>query len=271
MKTPLIFLIALSLTLGSLSSPVLAQKKVPPGQADKIQKIEARIAKLSPAEKKETIRVLDAKLFRIKTRIKQVRSARERAQLNAEIWRIEKELELLRVSLAMAPPPGPPLVPPGQIRPLPRPLPKPRALRPRSPQVGLSVGFMGGIPGALGELRFFEPFDLVSTSLRLGVAYAQGEDSDKVMRKHALILLDGIYRLNPHTTPGIRSYIGLGLNYDAYTTGQKSGDLGGHAFYGVEGGRYWGGQLFFEIGYGTIRTGFSPDYQGLTALLGYKF
>ena len=92
----------------------------------------------------------------------------------------------------------------------------------------------------------------------------------KVMRKHALVVLDGIYRLNPHWTRGIKSYVGLGLNYDVYTTGQKSGDLGYQAFYGVEGTMGFG-QMFAEIGYGKIRTGFSPDYSGIGVLVGYKF
>jgi hypothetical protein len=277
MRKLMVLVLSIVFVLGSLSAPILAQRKMPPGQKRQIEnKIRNRIKKLSAAERKAAVKTLNAKLTRLKLRQKQVQLARRRAVIASEIWRIEKELELLRAMQA-APPPGPSLVPPGQLKPrprlTPRPIPKPipRPRKPRSPQVGLSIGYVGGIPGALGELRFFEPLDLMATSLRLGAAYAQGEDSDKVMRKHALIVLDGIYRLTPHHTRGIRSYIGLGLNYDAYTTGQKSGALGGHAFYGVEGGRHWGGQLFFEIGYGTIRTGFSPDYTGLTALLGYKF
>ena len=97
----------------------------------------------------------------------------------------------------------------------------------------------------------------------------QGEDSDKITRKHALLVIDGIYRLNPPATRGIRSYIGLGINYDVYTTGQKSGSFGGQAYYGME-GNFGPGQLFAEFGYGTIRTGFSPDYAGLGAVLGYR-
>lgn len=281
MRHLIVFALSLILIFGSFSAPVSAQRKVPPGQKKKIERIKERVAKLSPKERKEAVKALNAKLVRLNKRYKVVKLARRRALIEADIWRIEKELELLRaLETALAPgrpPAGPPglhMVPPGHLRPLPKPIPKPRMrqpLKPRSPQVGLSAGYIGSIPGVLGEFRFSEPFDLVATSLRIGAAYAQGEDSDGTLRKHALIVLDGIYRLNPPHTPGLRSYFGLGFNYDAYTTGKKSGDLGGHAFYGVEGGRYWGGQMFFEIGYGVIRTGFSPNYTGLTALLGYKF
>ncbi len=262
-----VFLVALSLIIGGFSAPVLAQK-IPPGQ---VQKIKTRIAKLSPAERKETIKVLDAKLWRLRRKVKLTKLARQRALLNAEIERVTLELELLRAIKVTAPPPSRPVVPPGQVKPVLKPQPRPKPLRPRSPQFGLSAGYISGIPGILGEVRFFEPLDLISTSLRVGAAYAQGEDSDGDMRKHALIVLDGIYHLTPFQTKGIRSYFGLGLNYDAYTTGKKTGSLGGGAFYGVEGGGLHSGQIFFEIGYGTIRTGFSPNYMGITALLGYKF
>jgi hypothetical protein len=267
--------------LGSFSTPSFAKpKKIPPGQQKKIEnRIKTRIKKLSAKQRKAQIKVLNAKIKRVRNKFKVVRKARQRAILEAEIWRVERELELLGTTVVVVkpPPPGPPIIPPGHIRlmppPPPKPLPRPRpkVLKPRSPQVGLSAGYIGSIPGARAELKFLEPFDLVSTSIRIGAGYAEGEDSDGTLRKHALIILDGMYHLNPPQTRGIRSYIGLGINYDAYTSGQVSGDLGGSAFYGIEGGPVNGLQMFFEIGYGTIRTGFSPDNTGVTALLGIKF
>lgn len=105
----------------------------------------------------------------------------------------------------------------------------------------------------------------------MGVAYAKGEDSNKDIRQHALVVLDGIYRLSPPWTPGVRSYFGAGLNYDVYTTGQKMGTVGGEIFYGAEGDAGDNGNLYFEVGYGMIRTGFSPSYKGLTAVVGYRY
>jgi hypothetical protein len=137
-------------------------------------------------------------------------------------------------------------------------------------QFGVAGGYIAGIPAIMGEIRYHNAFDLLRTSIRLGAAYAEGEDTAGTKRKHALVILDGIYRLTPPETRGMRSYVGLGLNYDAYTTGQKQGSFGGQAYYGVELGRGWGGQTYFEVGYGMIQTGFSPDYTGLNALVGFK-
>ena len=101
------------------------------------------------------------------------------------------------------------------------------------------------------------------------MGYARGNDKDGTLRKHALIVLDWIYRLNPPHTQGVKSYFGLGLNYDVYTTGKVGGSLGGQGFYGVE-GEAGEGNLYAEVGYGAIRTGFSPAYVGLMAVLGYR-
>jgi len=162
-------------------------------------------------------------------------------------------------------------LPPKKVIVRPKPRPKPMMAKHRGPQFGISAGYIAGIPGIQAEVRYHNPFDLLRTSIRIGGAYAQGNDTNQTMRKHALIVLDWIYRLNPPHAQGIRSYFGLGLNYNAYTTGQVSGSSGYQAYYGVEGGSRRGGQTYFEVGYGSIRTGFSPDYTSVTALLGYKF
>ena len=132
-----------------------------------------------------------------------------------------------------------------------------------------SVGLVGGMTGVLGGIRFHNPFDLISTSLRIAGIYAQGNDTAGTTRKHAIIAIDAIYRLNPPRTRGFRSYIGLGANYDAYTSGRVSGTLGGQAFYGIEGDA-GGGAMYLEVGYGMVRTGFSPNYTGVNALVGYR-
>jgi hypothetical protein len=127
---------------------------------------------------------------------------------------------------------------------------------------GISLGYMAGITGARFEF-YMSPF---SNDIRFGGAYAEGKDSESVTRKHTLIFLDMIYQL-----PESDAYCGIGANYDAYTSGRASGSLGGEVFLGQEAGSDKEGKLFLEIGYGAIRTGFSPDYSGLTAMVGFKF
>lgn len=176
--------------------------------------------------------------------------------------------------------PRPMVVPPPVIvKPVPRPAfmpvapkpipPKPPAAVINSPQFGVSAGYFASIPAAIGEIRFHDPFEFKSTSLRLGAGYAQGADSAGVTRKHALLILDGIYRMTAPGAEGLRSYFGLGANYDAYTSGRVSGNVDGQVFYGIE-ANVGGGQIFAEIGYGLIRTGISPVYKGLNLQVGYK-
>lgn len=284
MRLLIVFLVLCSLLFGTFSSPTLARKKLPPGQKKKLEKIikkpgkevrkpvgsltaaqkkkvKARVKNLSPAQRKEMNKALQAKLQRMKKAVMAAKiTAQRRAILNAEIQRVSLELRFI-MALSKTPP---------QPR-LGKPQPKPKMVRRPGPQFGLSAGYIAGIPGAAAELRFHNPFDMIRTSIKLGLGYAQGKDTAGTTRKHALIILDGIYRMSPPQAHGPRSYVGLGLNYDAYTTGQKSGDLGYQAYYGMEFGRARGGQMFLEVGYGAIRTGFSPGQTGATALLGYKF
>jgi hypothetical protein len=280
MKRIFISLFVLSFFIGLSCSSAMAQRYLAPGQR---KKIETRVKRLTPAERKASLIALNAKLGRLNQNLRFAKGARRRTLL-AEVERVEIEIGLIKSYevVVVAPPPGPPIIPPGHLKKqpivvIPEPAQEleselsPESEDMRSPQVGLSAGFIAGIPAAQAEIRFHNLFDLLRTTLRIGAAYAEGEDTDGVNRKHALVSMDGIYRLNPPHTQGIRSYFGLGINYDAYTTGRESGSIGGGAFYGIEGGPSLYGQLFFEIGYGTIRTGFSPNYNGITALLGYKF
>ncbi len=154
----------------------------------------------------------------------------------------------------------------------PAPVAPPPAAAPRKgSQIGVSGGDFGGIPAGAGEVRWFEPWGLSSTSLRLGAAYALGADPNGITRKHAIVMIDGIYHLNPVNTPGVNPYLGGGFNYDAYTSGRLSGSYGGQVYFGLEAGALSSGQIFLELGYGKIRTGFSPSTSGLMLTTGFRF
>lgn len=268
MKKLFILFLVFLFIVGNL--PAEARRgRLSPGQRKKIEK---RVKKMNQAERKASAKALNSKLVRLRKRVKLTSlSAKQRVLLNADIERIDQELVFIKSIRVVAPPPPPPRRRLG--RPVPKPRPKPRPVKPRLKmiQIGASGGYIAGIPGAIVDIRFHNPFDMLRTSARIGAAYAQGEDTAGTTRKHALLILDGIYRLNPPHSQGLRSYVGVGLNYDVYTTGQTSGDLGYHAYYGIEGGRFGGGQTFFEVGYGKIRTGFSPEYAGVSALMGFRF
>jgi hypothetical protein len=255
-----------------LICPALSQAKPVPG-ADQLETLKARYNKLSPEERQNLSQKIQNRLKTINQRLATVKDPLRRAKLQEEQKKLRSQMLLLASisesagspAAALPPPPPPSRVSPEQAsRPIPPPPPPEAGLR-----LGLAVGALAGITGAQADAQFSEPFGLVRTSGRVGVAYAQGNDSAGTARKHALVVLDGLYHLNPPETPGLRSYFGLGLNFDAYTSGQKSGTLGGQAFYGVEGSA-GGGSFFAQLGYTVIRTGFSPNQAGLTGLVGYR-
>ncbi|NQT30169.1 MAG: hypothetical protein HQ596_06330 [Candidatus Saganbacteria bacterium] len=262
MRYLIVLLIGLSLLLGGFSTEGYAKKgRLTPRQRAKIK---ARVHNLTPAQKEQAAAALRQKMIRLENASEKATAGASRALIEADLERVQVELGLIAPPPMVKPlRPKPPL-PPGK-----KPLPPKAQLR--GPRVAVSVGYLAGMIAAQGELRYFEPFGLTQITSQIGAAYAQGEDSDKVLRKHALIILGGAYNLNPPKTSGLRSYIGVAANYDAYTTGKVSGTFGGEAYYGLEGGAPKGGKTFFEVGYGTIRTGFSPDYTGVIARLGYKF
>jgi len=147
----------------------------------------------------------------------------------------------------------------------------PRPKVPRSfMELELGAGYLASIPGIVGAVRLHNPMGMVSSSIKLGIAYATGKDSDQVDRKHALLFIDGIYRMAPMFKPGIKPYLGLGINLVAYTSGKKTGAIDGQAYLGLEGRMSRRNSAYLEFGYGLIRTGFSPTYKGLHSIIGFK-
>ena len=132
------------------------------------------------------------------------------------------------------------------------------------PELGLAAGLFANIPSVAGEVRFHKFLGIDGTAVKAGLRYAQGKDANEVARKSALVFADGIINLN--SGPGAIYYLGGGLNYLAYTTGQVSGTVGGEMYLGVQEGAFYG-----EAGYGAIRTGFSPSYKGLILNIGLKW
>ncbi len=137
-------------------------------------------------------------------------------------------------------------------------------------QSSLAVGMYANIPGISLALNWRKPFGFSGTELKTGIMYAQGEDSEKVLRKNALIFADGILEITPLSLDGVGSYIGGGFNYLAYTTGKVVGIVGGELYIGMQSQMDKKNITFVELGYGAIRTGFSPSFKGLHAIIGMK-
>ncbi|MBI5698970.1 hypothetical protein HZC35_01490 [Candidatus Saganbacteria bacterium] len=164
---------------------------------------------------------------------------------------------------------------PGQGMMMPPPVaakPKPERLRTQPAlEAGLSFGYFANVPAAVADLRWHNIMEWERVSARTGVIYAQGEDTDKTLRKHALLFLDGTYRLDSMGMRGAGTYAGAGVNYLVYTSGRVSGTWAGQVYVGLDSRIGRREVLYVELGYGYIRTGFSPTYRGLNAALGYRW
>lgn len=135
-------------------------------------------------------------------------------------------------------------------------------------EIGASSGLLAGATAFLGEARI--PLRYVygpaTSSFRVALGYAQSKDGT---RRYIPLQLDGILNFPPGIISGIENYLGMGLNYVLLTSGRTAGTIGGEVFYGVE-SEGFGGKLFGEMGYGMLRTGFSPMHNGVSLLIGYR-
>lgn len=135
-------------------------------------------------------------------------------------------------------------------------------------EIGGLAGIFAGATGFYGELRLDlnRVYGPATTSIRLAGGFTQSEDGG---RRYAPIHIDGILNFPPGIITGVENYVGAGLNYVVRTTGQVPGSIGGELFYGVQ-SKGFSGKLFGEVGYGILRTGFTPAHSGLTLLMGYR-
>lgn len=147
---------------------------------------------------------------------------------------------------------------------------KPKAATPArfNFELGFLSGFYAATPAFSVEFRF--PLAYVvgptTSALRLVTGFAQTEN---LSRRYLPIYVDTLFYFPPGYLTGVENYVGCGLNYVFLTTGRKTGSLGGQIFYGVQSEGFTG-KVFGELGYGLLRTGFSPAQKGLTILLGYR-
>lgn len=105
-----------------------------------------------------------------------------------------------------------------------------------------------------------------SSAFRVMGGFAQSMGGE---RRYLPLQIDGILNFPAGWITGEDNYVGAGINYTLITTGRTAGTFGGEIFYGVvsEG---FEGYLFGELGYGTLRTGFSPQQEGVSLLVGYQ-
>jgi hypothetical protein len=134
-------------------------------------------------------------------------------------------------------------------------------------EIGGLVGFYSASTSFIGEIRIPTQyiFGPATTSLRLSGGFAQSGDTS---RRYAPIMADAVLNFPAGWITGVENYLGAGLNYVVLTSGMQSGTIGGQVFYGVESDGFLG-KLYGELGFGILRTGFSPSHKGVTVMMGY--
>ena len=88
-----------------------------------------------------------------------------------------------------------------------------------------------------------------AVAYKFGVGYIDGKDYADRQWRAVPIYLDGVINFN---VGGVGSYLTGGFNYPI--SGEKTGDIGGQAYYGIQGDIGLGGKTYAEIGWQIIRT-----------------
>lgn len=244
------------------------------------------ISAFSEVRSASKINKIEKEIKKLELNAKKAKRASEKNKINNKISVLKSEIEEIRLS-DVQPGPAPVAVDPRLVpksygldsikKPvvkkekkiqLEKNTPK-RLLKPRM-EMGFGFGVLGGIYGGVLEIKSNYIFGSDNLSSKAGLMYAQGEDLNKQARKNLLLFYDGIYNFDPYMGKGIKSYIGGGINYLAYTTGKVSGTFGGEVYLGFENKIGNTDFVYLELGYGAIRTGFSPSFKGANALLGVR-
>jgi len=136
-------------------------------------------------------------------------------------------------------------------------------------EFGISAGLFSGAVAINGEVRFplQKVFGPATTSIRYLFGIAQNENSTT---RYYPLQADYIFNFPAGYITGVENYIGLGLNYTLYSSGNGIGMVGWQACYGIQ-SEGFSGKLFCELGYGLINSGSSgTSAKGVSLLLGYR-
>lgn len=238
-------------------------------------------ADASPAEIRVYIRQLNGKLAVAK-------KAGDRARVNKLTQMIAVQNKRLAEAEAaeMAPPP-----PPSRVAPPP---PPPRRVAPPPPEgagmlgmgvnTSVEIGLIAGMVGLTGNVLLEDPMGIGpmiglpanAVQWKLGLGYAQGKDTNSNDWKCIPLIIDGVINLPADVMGGVESFVGGGLNYVIYRTGQTGGSYGVQAYVGIQGdmGLGLGGKTYGEVGYSILRTGTSDkgaySSKSVTVLVGQK-
>lgn len=231
------------------------------------------------ASMKANLKTLQAKLA--KTKVKKTK-----ATLQNQIAALKKKIAVAEAMIAPPPPPPPPVAvppPPPPVKAAPPP-PAPTGLFGMGLETAAEVGMVAGMLGLSGNVVLADPMGLGAmvglpanaVAYKLGLGYAQGNDTNSKSWKAVPIVVDGLISLPADMMGGIETFVGGGINYVVYRSGQTGGSLGGQIYVGAQGdlGLGLGGKTYGELGYSILRTGTSDkgaySSKSVSVLVGQK-
>jgi hypothetical protein len=239
-------------------------------------------AKAAPSLQ-DQVKALQAKLAKTKAKT-------ARATLEKQIATLQKKIA--DQEAAMAPPPPPPPPPPPVAVPPPPPPVKAAPPAPASTgmfgmgiQTAAEVGMTAGMVGLSGNVLLADPMGLGTmiglpanaVQYKLGLGYFSGNDKNSNTWKAMPITIGGVINLPADMMGGVETFIGGGINYVVYRTGQTGGSSGGDIYVGAQGDLGMGGKTYGELGYSILRTGTPSDLtkgayssQSVTVMIGQK-
>jgi len=214
------------------------------------------------------LKVVDAKIIKFRKAGNTAKMKVLQKEKAATLARWEKVKAQLEAGMVTPPPPPPPVAVPPPPPPARAALPPPAAptgMFGMGLQTCVEGGLVAGMVGLSGNVLLADPMGLGamvglpanSVVYKLGVGYAQGNDTNSNTWKAVPITLGGVVMLPADMMGGIESFVGGGLNYVVYRTGQTSGSVGGDIYVGVQGDLGLGGKTYGTVGYSILRTGAS--------------
>ncbi len=230
---------------------------------------------------RDYLKVIDAKIIKNRKMGKTAVVAKlknEKAATLARWNKLKAEMESAQATPAPAP---------SQVTPPPAPV----KAAPSAPSAGLfglgldtavEAGLVAGMMGVSGNISFADMLGIgpmlglsdKAVSYKLGLGYAQGKDINSKEWKAVPITVDGVINLPADWMGGVETFVGGGVNYVAYRTGQTSGSIGGQVYLGAQGDLGLGGMTYGELGYSILRTGTSDkgaySSKSVTVLVGQK-
>jgi len=213
------------------------------------------------------LKVVDAKIIKARKAKQTAKVKVLQSEKKATLARWEKLKSQLEAGVTPPPPPPPVAVPPPPppVKAAPPSAAAPTGLLGMGIQTAVEGGLIAGMAGLSANVLLADPMGLGAmvglpanaVMYKLGVGYAQGNDTNSVSWKAVPITLGGVVMLPADMMGGIETFVGGGINYVAYRTGQTSGSIGGDIYVGVAGDLGLGGKTYGEVGYSILRTGAS--------------